>query len=128
MAPILLFWYFPFLYNSNIQNCIPELGFAQGSFYARPLAKCFDAKILLGKLIFDPQFFSFTTFFWCLVSIQTRFRQDSDKIQTKHLTIRQNSDKHSDKHSDKIQTKFRQRTQTTFRQIQTCLNSQNPLK
>ena len=110
------FWYFPFLFNSNFQNCIPEFGFAQGSFYARPLAKCFDAKILLGKIDFRSSILSFTTFSGVLL----QFRQNSDKIQTKfRQKFRQNSDKiqttNFRQNSDNIQTtNFRQNSDTNL--------------
>ena len=61
VAPILFFFgiflFFVKKKNSNFQNCIPRFGFAQGSFYARLLAKCFDAKLLLGKIDFRSSIF-----------------------------------------------------------------------
>ena len=130
LAQILLFWVFSFLLNSNFQNCIPEFGFAQGSFYARPLAKCFDAKFLFGKNRFSNLILLASWPF--LVSsdkIQTKFRQtfrqNSDKIQTKiHTKFRHNPDTIQTKIQTKITQKFRQNFQTTkFRQ-----NSDNKMQ
>ena len=112
------FLYFPFLKNSNFQNCIPEFGFAQGSFYARPLAKCFDAKFLLGKIDFRSSFFSFTTFSGVLFQFGQNSDKNSDKIQTKfRQKFRQNS--------DKIQAKFRQNSDKFRQDFQTKFRQQN---
>ena len=97
-------------FNSNFQNCIPESGFAQGSFYVRPLAKSLPCPKFGGKNRFSILIFlGFTTFSGVL------------------LQFRQNSDKNSDTNSDKTQTKFRQQTsdkiQTTFRQQNSDTNS-----
>ena len=116
------FGVFLFFY-SNFQNCIPEFGFAQGHFMRGHWLNASMPKCCWEKSIFDPQFFSFTTFSGVLL----QFRQNSDKNsdnnsdKTQIKFRQQNSDnkiqtKFRQKNSDKIQTQIQTKIQTKFRQ------------
>ena len=128
MAPILLFLVFslkktPIFKIASQSLALPRGHFMRGHWLNASMPKC-----CWEILIFDPQFFSFTTFFGVLFQLRQNSDKNSDKIQTK---FRQNFRQYSDKNSDNIQTKFRQKSDKSRQnsdKIQTCLNSQNLIK
>ena len=112
------FWYFPFLKTPIFKIASQSLALPRGHFMRGHWLNASMAKILLGKIDFRSSFFSFTDLFWCLVSLQTKFRQkfrqNSDKIQT--TNFRQNSDKiQTTKFRQNSDNKIQTKTQTNFR-------------